>query len=540
MRSLATYLFVVLSLVAVTGRAQLSPGDLTTAHANLEGMSNCTQCHDLGNKVTNAKCLECHKEIKSLITQKKGYHASKDVKAKDCFTCHSEHHGRKFEMVRFDEKTFDHGLTGYPLEGAHKPIDCRKCHAPDNIADKELKKRTKTFLGMDQKCLSCHDDFHQGTMAKDCKQCHGMDAFKPAKNFDHNKTDFKLKGEHIAVDCKECHKPIMKSGKEFTDFGNLPHADCKACHADAHNGHFTNACAQCHSESSFKVFDGKNRFDHNTTPFKLNGKHKTTDCFECHKRTSDPLTVFQDRAGVAMDQCATCHKDQHEGKFGTDCAKCHQEKGWVSVKSMDFFDHNVTDFPLQGKHVDVDCKKCHKVRYTDPIVFDACNKCHEDYHKGEFAKNGVSPDCVECHFLTDGFDVSMFSMEQHAETDFPLDGAHMATPCSECHLNEKWKKGAESTTGEKWKFRELAMACYDCHDNVHEQEFAEAGVTECTRCHVTEDWYPSKFDHSKTAYPLDGKHVNVDCKKCHKPDPDPTRKVPSFKLPKHECSDCHN
>ena len=52
--------------------AQLSPGDLTTAHADLEGMSNCTQCHDLGNKVTNAKCLECHKEIKALITRKEG------------------------------------------------------------------------------------------------------------------------------------------------------------------------------------------------------------------------------------------------------------------------------------------------------------------------------------------------------------------------------------------------------------------------------------------------------------------------------------
>ncbi|MBL0044883.1 MAG: cytochrome c3 family protein [Flavobacteriales bacterium] len=161
---------------------------------------------------------------------------------------------------------------------------------------------------------------------------------------------------------------------------------------------------------------------------------------------------------------------------------------------------------------------------THPIVFVACNSCHEDYHKGEFTKNGTSTDCVECHFLTDGFDVSLFSIEQHAETDFPLDGAHVATPCSECHLNEKWKKGAEKTTGEKWNFRGKGMACFDCHDNVHGEEFAETGVTDCKRCHVTGDWYPSKFDHSKTAYPLDGKHVSVDCKKCHKPDPDPTKK----------------
>ncbi|MBP6573202.1 MAG: hypothetical protein KA230_02020 [Flavobacteriales bacterium] len=539
MRSLATYLLLALSLVAATSRAQLSPGDLTTAHANLEGMSNCTQCHDLGNKVTNAKCLECHKEIKSLITQKKGYHASKDVKAKDCFTCHSEHHGRKFEMVRFDEKTFDHGLTGYKLEGAHKPVDCRECHLPDNIADKELKKRDKTFLGMDQKCLSCHDDFHQGTMDKDCLKCHSMTAWKPASVFDHNKTDFPLKGKHIPVDCKECHAITTKNGKQFQAFGDVPHTDCKACHDDPHNAHFTNACAQCHTETAFSTFAGKDRFDHNTTPFKLNGKHKTTDCFECHKRTSDPLTVFEDRAGVAMNQCVTCHKDQHDGKFGTDCAKCHQEKGWVAVKSMDFFDHNVTDFPLQGKHVAVDCKKCHKGRYTDPIVFVACNSCHADFHKGEFAENGASPDCVECHFLTDGFEVSMYSLEQHATTKFPLDGAHVATPCSECHLNEKWKKGAEKTTGEKWKFRSMAMACADCHDNVHGEEFALAGVTDCKRCHVTGDWFPSGFDHSKTAFPLDGEHKNVDCKECHKNPAEGEKKLGSFKIAKYQCIDCH-
>ena len=83
---------------------------------------------------------------------------------------------------------------------------------------------------------------------------------------------------------------------------------------------------------------------------------------------------------------------------------------------MDFFDHNVTDYPLQGKHVGMDCKKCHKGRYTDPLVFNTCDSCHGDYHQGEFAENGVSPDCVECHFLTDGFEVSMFSIEQHAGT----------------------------------------------------------------------------------------------------------------------------
>jgi predicted CXXCH cytochrome family protein len=74
---------------------------------------------------------------------------------------------------------------------------------------------------------------------------------------------------------------------------------------------------------------------------------------------------------------------------------------------------------------------------------------------------------------------------------------------------------------------------------VHEEEFAEAGITDCKRCHVTGDWYPSLFDHSKTAFPLDGKHVDVECRECHKPDPSAGDRMTSFKIPKFECIDCH-
>ena len=35
---------------------------------------------------------------------------------------------------------------------------------PDNIQNIDLKKRAKTFLGLDQKCLTCHDDYHQKTL----------------------------------------------------------------------------------------------------------------------------------------------------------------------------------------------------------------------------------------------------------------------------------------------------------------------------------------------------------------------------------------
>ena len=41
----------------------------------------------------------------------------------------------------------------------------------------------------------------------------------------------------------------------------------------------------------------------------------------------------------------------------TECQTCHTENGRKPVKQ---FDHNTTHFPLTGKHMDLDCAKCHK------------------------------------------------------------------------------------------------------------------------------------------------------------------------------------
>ena len=68
--------FLFFSLMA---SGQISPGELAEPHAQLEGMSNCTQCHDLGEHVSDSKCLACHKELKTRVDQKKGFHSSLKV-----------------------------------------------------------------------------------------------------------------------------------------------------------------------------------------------------------------------------------------------------------------------------------------------------------------------------------------------------------------------------------------------------------------------------------------------------------------------------
>ena len=487
--------------------AQISPGDLTQAHAELEGMRNCTQCHDLGYKVTNKKCLACHDDIQSLMDQNRGYHASSPVRRQDCFDCHSEHHGRRFDMLRFDQENFNHNHTGYELEGKHEQIDCRACHKADYIADREISSREGTFLGLEQECLSCHEDYHQQTLSADCLSCHDFEAFSPAPGFDHDDSDFPLKGKHETVDCKACHPVDLRNGREFQAFTEIASNACNDCHDDPHLEQIPGTCTQCHDENTFNRFLGQRRFNHKSTGFTLRGAHRQESCFSCHEQTRDARQIFQDQKGIAENSCISCHEDVHEGKYGEDCANCHMEESFLSLKNMDFFDHSVTDYPLEGLHQGVDCSACHIERFSTPIDFSHCKNCHEDYHEGEFTQIGHQQDCIECHSLEQDFTWSSYSINEHQLSQFPLDGAHVATPCFACHISEE----------EKWHFRNIGNECVDCHEDIHQGLISEKYYPDqtCTSCHGNESWATISFDHDLTAWPLDGKHLDIECRSCH-------------------------
>jgi len=143
------FLFLFFSFLA---SGQISPGELAEPHAHLEGISNCTQCHDLGEHVSDQKCLACHTELKVRIDQKKGFHSSTKVNGKSCIICHSEHLSRKYDIVHLDKNKFDHKETGFILEGKHKEKQCADCHKPENIKDPAIKKKKMTFLGLKTDC----------------------------------------------------------------------------------------------------------------------------------------------------------------------------------------------------------------------------------------------------------------------------------------------------------------------------------------------------------------------------------------------------
>jgi uncharacterized paraquat-inducible protein A len=107
------FLLAALSLMAVcaqVGYGQISPGPLSRAHGNLEGITNCVQCHESGSEISGAKCLTCHTEIKSQLDSKKGFHFANSTAS--CISCHKEHLGADARITRFDEKQFDHARSG--------------------------------------------------------------------------------------------------------------------------------------------------------------------------------------------------------------------------------------------------------------------------------------------------------------------------------------------------------------------------------------------------------------------------------------------
>ena len=121
----------------------VSPGDLAEAHAELEGLTRCTKCHEAGAGVSAERCLECHEEVQTQVRTRRGYHADLDEL---CERCHPDHRGRDFDMVQLDPERFNHQSTGFALAGGHE-IECEECHIERD-----------TWTGLSRACESCHGE----------------------------------------------------------------------------------------------------------------------------------------------------------------------------------------------------------------------------------------------------------------------------------------------------------------------------------------------------------------------------------------------
>jgi hypothetical protein len=84
--------------------------------------------------------------------------------------------------------------------------------------------------------------------------------------------------------------------------------------------------------------------------------------------------------------------------------------------------------------------------------------------------------------------------------------------------------------------------CSSCHEDIHAGQFSSAaGPSDCTRCHQTQKWVPSEFNHeTQSSYKLTGAHRNVRCGLCHSETTARAgKKIVVYKGVPRECSACH-
>jgi hypothetical protein len=497
----------------------LSPGKLAAPHEALEGLRNCTSCHQLGRQgVAAERCLSCHESVGSRIDAGSGYHAT--VPENACATCHQDHLGAGFALVRFETESFDHAATGYALELSHSALDCRACHEPGNIRDPvviaekvEHGGLARTFLGLPTECAGCHrgDDPHGDQFGdRACVECHDAGAWDAPTGFDHTKAAFRLDGLHAQVGCEQCHG--SGSGARYA---GLAFGSCSGCHADPHEGAMEGDCASCHVTSgwsSLRETDFEGSFDHAKTSFVLRGAHAAAECAACHRtgRTpTDELVRMSYRPGTSerayplpvAQSCASCHVNRHVFAGATErwirCADCHAEAAWVP-SGFGSARHEQATFHLTGAHAATPCVACHldpsrgHTRFTLAVPADRCESCHaEDDPHGTLY---VGVECVSCH-TTEAFEEVSFSHEPSPET------------CSGCHAAE------------------------DPHAGQFEGR-------DCVSCHATDAFTIASFDHSATRYPLDGAHDSAECGACHAPTAE-SPAVVRYRPLGTECADCH-
>jgi nitrate/TMAO reductase-like tetraheme cytochrome c subunit len=397
-------------------------------------------------------------------------------------------------------------------------------------------------------CEDCHTDPHNGAFKNPCESCHVTSGWKqvPATGigaqFDHDKTNFPLRGKHRTVDCGACHH----SG----DFkAPIPYKLCSDCHKpDPHNGQFAkrkggDMCESCHTVDGWKpsTFTVK---DHATSGYPLEGGHIRVACAKCHipKGTA---TLFK----VKFAHCTDCHKDEHTGQFAAPpwsnrCESCHTVKTFAP-STFTIAKHQKSRFVLAGAHLAVPCADCHSAKKgfpktTAPFHFAnmSCIVCHEDVHRGQFKelmskKSHKGAGCEACHSVVDWKDLSAFD---HNQTEFPLTGSHQTVGCIDCHKPPNLETDLRQVT-----FKSAPKDCESCHQDVHARQFARDGANpKCETCHVTTRWKPSLFDHEKTAFSLKGAHERVKCGDCHKNFREVNGKRVLFYLPTpKECVACH-
>jgi len=492
---------------------------------------DCRSCHDLGTwkpaprfdhvkttypltgKHAEVKCEKCHMAA--------GLDLPKDAEGRpkplykpiphaECTPCHVDPHAGALGPVcakchatesfrTLVPGGFNHDKTRYPLGGKHIAVKCAQCHDPATAWGKK-----PLFAS----CGACHKDQHAGRATiegriVDCASCHRVEGFRVTAFTieQHRKSTYPLEGRHRKVECAACHvkNPLGVAAGSLGPAGvqiRRAHARCLDCHKDDHGGQLASrpggpACEPCHTVAGWKpsLFGAA---EHAKLKLPIEGRHAKIECAACHgpaRKGLPPLPPIDKlgRAGVALavreTECASCHFDAHDGRFGptgarpkkNNCLACHNVVAFRPA-IVDVALHLYFNYALVGAHRAISCDACHveskqapgPARSTlllthgpaPPMTFTTkgtnCEACHKTPHGDQFAQRREAGKCASCH-REDAFrPASQF--DHDVDAAFSLKGAHAKVPCAKCHAAPQPKEGRAIVV-----YRPVPHTCEDCH-----------------------------------------------------------------------------
>ncbi len=183
------------------------------------------------------------------------------------------------------------------------------------------------------------------------------------------------------------------------------------------------------------------------------------------------------------------------------CNVCHSPKGWELDQEIYSFDHKITNLPLEGQHISINCRLCHPTLVFTEAETE-CFSCHTDIHN-----QTVGMECARCH-TSKSWIVENIS-DVHRQSRFPLLGPHFMANCLDCH-----------PAASMLQFEPLGVGCIDCHIQDYQSVTNPNHVlgnfsTQCSDCHSMNafSWGGSGYNHY--FFPLTQGHAVFDCNLCH-------------------------
>jgi hypothetical protein len=244
-------------------------------------------------------------------------------------------------------------------------------------------------------------------------------------------------------------------------------------------------------------------------------------CLACHERIESESALH-----ATFDaRCGLCHSEHH----GPDYAVVNRQSfAQAGIADPNAFDHGPIGFAMEGRHLELDCAKCHKnaqvavlpegqTRYLG--LDRECAACHEDRHEGRMLLS-----CEACHGQKDFKQLEPGGHDEH----LPLTGAHAEVACRDCHALE--------VLGAVRKPR--ARSCADCHESPHRAAFEES----CDACHEVESFRDKLREitpeqHARSGFALDAPHDQAFCADCHKEAQTFAERYPGRRP--QQCEACH-